>query len=154
MNVYKISVYNFVSVYWFKNRTVIIAQDFYPSDSWVYFISTLYENESVETLKLVLQQLIGFQNIQQQEIWVSNCSLFTQTLLACFEMNHPAAAVAESPEEGGEEGAGGEFWGGEEASEHCPPGPAPPPQPAAGARQERRADWTQPGAPHPGPAAA
>lgn len=76
--------------------------------------------------------------------------------MACFHttLTHPAATVAESPEEGGEEGADGESGGGEEASEHCAPGPAPPPQPAAGARQERPAGWTQPGSPHPSPTAA
>lgn len=59
------------------------------------------------------------------------------------------SAVVESPEEGGEEGADGQDGGGEEASEHRPPGPAGPPQPAAGAHQDRPADWLQPRSPRP-----
>lgn len=66
----------------------------------------------------------------------------------------PLPAAPESPEEGGEKGAGGEVGGGEEASEHGAPGPTSPSQPAAGARQEGPAGRTQPGATHPRPKAA
>lgn len=62
--------------------------------------------------------------------------------------------VAESPKEGGKEGADDEDGGREKAPEHRAPGPAPSSQPAAGARQERPADWMQPGSPHPSPATA
>lgn len=63
-------------------------------------------------------------------------------------------AVVESPEEGGEEGTDGQDGGGEEASEHHPPGPAASPRPAAGAHQERPADRLQPRPPGPSPAPA
>ena len=69
-------------------------------------------------------------------------------------LTHPAPAVAESPEKSCEKGAAGEGGCGEEASEHGAPDTASPPQPAAGACEERRAGRTQPGAPHPSPAAA
>ena len=71
-----------------------------------------------------------------------------------YSLNYPVAAVVERPEEGSEKGTGGKVGGREEASEHRAPGPAPPPQPTAGACQDRPAGWTQPGTPHPSPAAA
>lgn len=91
-----------------------------------------YENLNLVFLELgsfILQLVKGFKNMK----WIVRSPLQHISVA----LTHPA--VAESPERGGEEGAGGEVGGGEEASEHCAPGPAPPPQPAAGAHQERPA---------------
>lgn len=64
----------------------------------------------------------------------------------CFNGTvHLSAAAAQSPEEGGEERAGGQRGNGKEASKCCAPGSAHPSRSATGAREERPAGWKQQG---------